>query len=105
MDAGEAAGDHGEPAEMPRRQRRVLAAAALAVIPVAYDEPADAAAPVVARDRREGLRRLAVEHVAALADLAGERVGRAHEHVVAEAVEMAAVAQPRPGRRDLVGGR
>ena len=35
--------------------------------------------------------------------LAGEGVGRAHEHVVAELVEVAAVAQPRAGRRDVVG--
>jgi hypothetical protein len=59
----------------------VLAAAALAVVVVAHDHPALARRAVFARALRDAARRLA-----------RERVARTKEQVVAELVEVAAVA-------------
>src|SRR3546814_11569041 len=53
--------------------------------------------------RSEVLVAFAAQHVQALAALAGEGVDAARQHVVAEAVEMAAQGEPGSGRRDLVG--
>ncbi len=103
VDARKAAGDHRGAAEKPRRQCGMLAAAAFAIVEIADCDPADAARLIVTGDPRKRLVALARQHVLALAGLAGEGVGRAHEHVVAELVEVAAIAQPRAGRRDVVG--
>ena len=47
---------------------------------------------------------LAVERVLARAGLARERVDRAEEEVAGDVLEVAAVLEPRAGRRDVVGG-
>ena len=106
MDAREAARDDRGAAEQPRRQRGVLAAAAFAVVRVADDDPLHALRLVVARDRRRSSAPVSpVSTFDRLAALAGVGVDRAHEQVVAELVEVAAVAQPRAGGRDVVGRR
>ena len=93
-------------AEQARRQRGVLAAAALAVVRVADDDPACAERLVArARSRRTRTSCSPVSTLRPWPTSPRERVARAREQVVAELVEVAAVAQPRAGRRDVVGGR
>src|SRR5438105_3222185 len=105
VDAREAPRDHRPAAEVPRRHRRVLAARALAVVLVADHHPADAPRLVVTGDLGERHAPLARQQVESLARLAGERVDGAEEHVVADAVEMAAVQEPAARGRDVVGRR
>ena len=97
MNPREAAHDDGGAAEETRRERGVLAARALTVVRITDDHSLDALRLVVARDRRERLPGLSRQDVLFLA-------GRAHEHVVAELAEVAEVAQPGSGGRDVVGG-
>src|SRR5437762_4255533 len=105
VDAGEALDEDDGAAQVARRHRRVLAARAFTIVLVADDHPAHALGLELARDLREGLRRAPRERVDALARLAAERVHGAEEHVVADLVEVTAVAEPRPGRRYMIGRR
>src|SRR5262245_23700608 len=105
VDAREALDQHGLGTEVSRRHGRVLPARALPVILVPDHHPAHALGLPVAGDPRERHPGLAGEHVHALAGLAGEGVHRAEEHVVADLVEVATEAEPRPGRRDVVRRR
>src|SRR5207249_5915163 len=93
VDPREAAHDDRGAAQETRREGRVLAARAFAVVRVADDDPLHALGLVVAGDRGEGLPGLAGEDVLSLAGLAGVGVRRAHEHVVAELVEVPAIAE------------
>src|SRR5580658_11381482 len=52
VDAREAAGNDGRTAEQSRREGGMLAAAALAVVPVADDDPSDSARAVAPGDFR-----------------------------------------------------
>src|SRR6516165_8635816 len=99
-----AAGDHRRTSEQARGQCRMLAAAAFAVIAVADGHPFDSLGLVMAGDLGDWLVLLAAQHVDTPARLVVEGIDRAHEHVVAELVEMAAKAQPIPRWRDVVGG-
>src|SRR3984893_4995967 len=81
----------------------MLAAAAFAVIAAAPRDPLYALRLVMAGDLGDRLVLLAAQHIDAFAGLVVEGVDRAHEHVVAELVEMAAETQPIPGRRDVIG--
>ena len=104
VDPREATGDDRGPAEQPWRQRGVFAAAALAIVSVADRHQLTPARPAVPRDvgERAGLT---VVHVgSSLAGVAREGVVRPDEHVSLNCLEMAAEAQPRAGRRDVVGG-
>ena len=103
MYPGKTAGDHRSAAQQARAQRGMLTAAAFAVIAVADGHPFDPLSLVVAGNLGDWLVLLAAQYVDAFASLVVEGVDRAHEHVVAEPVEMAAEAQPIPGRRDVVG--
>src|SRR5262249_5272755 len=55
VDAGEAPRDHGRPAEEPWRESGVLAAAPLAIVVVAHDDPFDPLGLVVPGNIRDGL--------------------------------------------------
>ena len=91
-------------AEVPGRHGRMLAAAALAVVFAAYDDPPDAVPPVRARHLR-ARSLLAGAHVRGPADPCRvERADRAEQHVVAQVVQVAPVRQPRPRRRYVVRG-
>src|SRR5262249_58464968 len=96
VDAREAPNDDRGTAEIARRHRRVLAAAAFAVILVSDDDPLHAGRLELARDLGERLPAGAGERIHALARLPGERVGGAEEHVVADLVEMPPEPEPRP---------
>src|SRR5437763_1430475 len=76
------------------RQRGVLAARALAVVVVADDHPSQAARAIGPRDVGDAAAR-AGERVERGAGRAAGRVDRAGQQVVAEALEVAAQAQPR----------
>ena len=104
VDAGEAAGYDGGASEEPGGEGGVLAAASLAVVVVADYDPADPGVPVVLGGLGEGAACLAGEDISSFAGLAGEGVGRAHEHVLAELGEVAAVLEPRPCGGYVVGG-
>src|SRR5207245_10331373 len=103
VDSREASHDDRGGTEKARREGGMLAARAFTVVRVADDHPLDALGLVVAGDRREGLSRLPGEDILALAGLARVGVGRAHEHVVAELVEVSAVAKPRARGREVIG--
>src|SRR5207244_8468579 len=77
-------------------------AATLAVIAVADSYPPGPVRLVVPGDLANRLSLLASQDVDPCPGLAVEGVGRAHEHVVAELVQMTAVTKPRPRRRDVV---
>src|SRR5215471_5756727 len=83
----------------------MFAAAAFTVIVVADRDPSNSVSLVVPSDLTDWLSLLAGQHVNASTGLTVERVCRAHEHVVAELVQMPAITQPRAGRRDVVGRR
>ena len=103
VDAGEAAGeDHLGVAE-PGLHGGVLAGAALAHVLVADGHPADAGLVEALGDLREGAG-LAVERVLPGAGLAGVGVDGAEVEVAGDVLEVAAVLEPRAGRRDVVGG-
>ncbi|MNL02163.1 hypothetical protein D3C87_1226620 [compost metagenome] len=105
VDACERTGDDRRAAEVTRRHGSVLAAGAFAVILVSDDDPALAAFLVGAGDLGNVEPRLAGQDVLGLAALAGPSVDGPHEEVVGDLVEVAAVAQPGAGRRNMVGGR
>ena len=103
VDAGEAAGqDHLGVAE-PGLHGGVLAGAALAVVLVADGHPADAGLVEALGDLGERAG-LAVERVLPRAGLARVGVDGAEEEVAGDVLEVAAVLEPRAGRRDVVGG-
>ena len=77
----------------------MLPAAAFAVIEIADRHPAGAARFVVAGNFCKGLIGLTRQHVFAMARLTREGIGRSHEHVVAEFIEVAPVTKPWTGRR------
>ena len=104
MDAGEGPGDDGGAAEVPRCHGGVLAAAALAVIPVADGGPTQAPGLVVAGDLGEAEALLAGDDVGSLAGLARVGVDGPQEGVVADVIEVATVGEPRARRRDVVRG-
>src|SRR5262249_26424351 len=105
VDAREASGNHRGAAKKPRRERSMFPAAAFAVVEIPNDHPARTARPVVAGDFGKGLIELTGQYVSAAARLAREGVGRDYEHVIAEFGEVARVAKPWPGRRDVIGRR
>src|SRR5207244_708147 len=76
--------------------------AAFAVIVVADGNPLDPMGLVVPSNLADRLSLFAGEDVDPGTGLAIEGVGRAHEHVVAELIQVAAVTQPRTGGRDVV---
>src|ERR1700733_11060958 len=83
----------------------MLATAALAIIGVANHDPPNPSRSVVPSNIGKSLPHLTAQHVPALPGNAGESIDGAHEHVVAEPVEMTPIAQPRTSRRDMVGRR
>src|SRR5262249_876390 len=85
-------------------QSGVFTAAALAVVVIADDDPLQAMGFIVPGDLRNGLSALTRDHILSLASLIREGIGSAHEHIIAELVQMTAVAQPRASRGDMVGG-
>ena len=103
MDAGEAANQDGLAAPEPWFHRSVLTRGALAPVLVADGDPGLAGLVVVTGDLGVRLGR-AVEHVLALADLAGEGVDRPQEQVARDVLQVSPVLQPGPGHGDVVGG-
>ena len=101
MDAREALDNDGAPSEMPRLQCRMLAAAALAVVLVANDNPALPLGLVLARHIGNTLV-LLCQHVEHAVGLAVCQVDCADEHVVGDVVEVSAVLEPRPCGADVV---
>ena len=92
--------DHA--AAEPRLHRGVLAGRTLAIVAVADGTPAHTLGAVVLGDVGERAGR-PVELVLALAGGPGEGVDDAEEEVAGDVLEVTAVLQPRPGRRDVVG--
>ena len=85
--------------------RRVLARRALAVVLVADGAPsAMPASCVVLGDVGERLRLRRRAGPCPSPAVAGERVDHAEEQVAGDVLEVAAVLEPRAGRRDVVGG-
>lgn len=93
---GKTPGDDGETTQMPRLKSGVLTRAALAVVPVANDDPLDALCLVVARNVGHGIP-LAVGNILDLVGLAVCLVDGADKHVVGDVVKVTAVFQPRAG--------
>ena len=94
--------NHRGRAEMARAHGGMFATAAFAIVLVAHDDPAQALSLVVSGNFRKSLSGFATDQISAMAGLSGERVDRTEKHVVADVVEVASVAQPRPGHRDMV---
>ena len=103
VDAGEAARYDRRAAKQSRRQCCVFAAAAFAIVVVADHDPLDSLRLVVARDRGNCPAFLVADDILAGAGVAGVSVRRAHEHIVAELVQVPAIAQPGTGRRNVIG--
>ena len=72
----------------------MFTAAALTVVVIANDDPLQAMRFIVPGDLRDGLSALTRDHILPLASLIREGIGGAHEHIIAELVQMTAVAQP-----------
>ena len=98
VDAGEAAGDDRGTAQEAGGERRVLAAAALAVVVVANHHPLDALGLIVPGDLRYRLSPFFRQDVQPLAGFVGEGIGGPQEYIVAELVQVSAIAQPHAGR-------
>src|SRR5438132_1703282 len=81
----------------------MFTAAAFAVILVPDHGRSDAFGLIAARSLRDREPALARQHVGALAGLIVEGVGGAQEHVVTDLIQMAAVLEPWPRRRNMVG--
>src|SRR5277367_3169280 len=94
VDAREAAGNHCSAAEQSWREGGMLAAAALAIVPVADDYPFDSERAIISRYFRNRVAGFSIENIFCLADFSGERIGRTREHVVAELVQMSAIRKP-----------
>src|SRR5580692_1866764 len=77
----------------------MLAAAALAVVPVADNDPSDSARAVISGDFGNREAAFSAENIFCLADFPSERVGRTREHVVAELVQVPAIRKPSACRR------
>src|SRR5271156_7194590 len=104
VDAREAAGNHCSTAEQSRRKGGMLAAAALAIVPVADDDPFDFSRAIISgyfRNRETGLT---TNNIFCLTDLSSERIRRTREHVVAELVQMPTIRKPAARRRNMIGG-
>jgi len=104
VDARKAARNHGHSPKEPRLQRGVLAAGALAVVPVADDAPCDSCVPVRFRDGgdcvdslRDGVEGLAAQNLKVDSGFC------AREQVVRDVLKVASVFVPGPGGRDVVG--
>src|SRR5208282_5578420 len=97
VDARQAAGNHCSTAEQSRREGGMLAAAALAIVPVADDDPFDSARAIISRYFRNRETGLTTNNIFCLSDLSSERIRRTREHVVAELVQMPAIRKPAAG--------
>src|SRR5262249_46351642 len=86
VDAGEAADNDRHTTKKPRRQSGVFAAAALAVVVIANDDPLQAMHFIVPGDLPHGLSALTRNHILSLASLIREGIGGAHEHIIAELI-------------------
>lgn len=98
VNAGKAAGYHGHSTEISRLQCGVLAAGALAIVPVAEDAPSDACIAVALCDSRDCIDCLCGEVESLAAESLGVDGGFcAGEEVVRDVLEVAAVFVPRAG--------
>ena len=105
VDACKAAGYHGHSSEISRLQRGVLAAGALAVVPVAEDAPSHACIAVALCDSRDGIDGSGGEVEGLAAESLGVDGGFcAGEEVVGDVGKVAAVFVPGAGGGDVVGG-
>ena len=104
MDAGEAAGDDGGRPQHPRRHGGVFPTGTLTVVLVPNGDPAQTLGLVGSGDFGYGRNFFAGQLVLAGAVVLGEGVAGSEEHIVAQVVQMPTEAQPRAGRRDVVGG-
>src|SRR5438477_7280214 len=94
MYARKTSGNDCRTPKQPWRQGCMFATAAFAVVLVADDDPFDAMGFVETSYLGKRLVVFARDQVASLTGHPGECVDKPHEHIVAELVEMAAIAQP-----------
>jgi hypothetical protein len=105
VDARKAAGYHGHSSEISRLQCSVLAAGALAVVPVADDAPSNACVAVALCDSGHHIYDLRGEVESLSAKLLRADAGLcAGEKVVGDVLQVAAVFVPWAGGGDMVGG-
>ena len=102
VDPRERAHDDRPSAHIARLHRRVLTRRALAVVLVADGDPLDAGLLVLTRQVGQRLHG-SVPRVEAVSVTVGERVRHPGEEVLRDVREVAAVAEPRAGRRDVIG--
>ena len=104
-DAGERAHDHRAAVHVARLHRRVLTRRALAVVLVADRDPRRCRRPCSALARSgSGTTEPSRTSTPDARLVERERVVHADEEVAGDVGEVAAVLQPRAGRRDVVGG-
>ncbi len=105
MDTGEAPGHDDPDAQIPRRHRRVLAAASFAIVLVTDDDRSDTLRPVVSGNLGDVQPRLTRQYVRPLSGFPRERIVGPKKHIVTDLVQMASVLEPRPSRGDMIRRR